>query len=91
KEEALQILREELAKFRKLSYAELSSKIGNQGCWGVQGDSGVAYQIEVDIFWGASPKEGGNLRVQALLDAGGLTSIKPLVMDFIITPAGKFL
>ena len=92
KDEARQILSAELRKFREATYAELITKLGNQGCWEIVGPSGSAYQIEVDILWDDPRAKSGNIRVIGSVDDGGLiSSFKPLSEDFIMTPDGQFI
>jgi len=87
-EEARLVLRAHLGQCRRRSYAELSSKLGNQGCDHVLGPSGAKYQIEVDIVWDSVP--GRDLRIIASIDDGrGWRSISPLTKSFLMSPDGS--
>jgi len=86
-EEARSVLRAHLDPYRRRSYAELSAKLGNQGCDEVTGPSGAAYQIEVDVMWDGAP--GQDLRVIGAIDDGrGWRSISPLTESFLMSPDG---
>ncbi len=89
KQEAQQLLAARLADYRKLSYDQLVSKIGNDDYLEVIGESGTEYQIEVQFMWDSKP--GGDLRVMAGTDDGGLRAFCPLCQDFIMSPDGRFV
>ena len=48
------------------------------------GASGSAYQLEVDVFWDDKP--GGQIRVAAGVDDGGLRAFFPVAHDFLVPP-----
>jgi hypothetical protein len=92
KAEARVILESELGKYRYLSYQELSGLIDSPRNFQVLGPTGCEYQLEVQAFWDQPRKPGGDLRIIASIDDGGLLSaLIPLTQDFIITPEGKFV
>ena len=49
REEALSLLNAKLDKYRRMSYAELSAKIGHEEFPEVVGPSGTEYQIEIQV------------------------------------------
>ncbi len=88
--EARTVLTQHLAKYRSRPYAELLTMIGKTDCVEVDGPSGQAYQIEVNIVWDS--KACGNVRVFAAIDDGGLrTAIAPLCADFIKSSDGSLV
>ena len=89
KAEARQLLTEKLGEYRKLSFVQLVAKIDREDHFEILGASGTAYQIEVQCFWDDKP--GGDLRVMATIDDGGLLSFVPLCQDFILSPEGRFV
>ncbi len=89
KTEALAVLSNEMAQYRKRSYGELSGLIGQVDAHEVKAASGVAYQIEIQVYWDS--KKGGDLRVLGAVDDGGWRAFAPLTDDFILTPKGEFI
>jgi len=89
KQEARQLLAKELSGWRSHSYDQLVSCLDQIVTKEVGGESGAAYQIEIQVFWDAQP--GGNLRVVGGIDDGGWSAFKPLNDDFIMTPDGSFV
>jgi hypothetical protein len=89
KTEALALLEGHLNSWRNRPYSELASLIGSQTCSELVGASGAVYQVEVEAFWDA--KRGGNIRVLAAIDDGGIRALKPLSSDFIMAPDGRFV
>jgi hypothetical protein len=90
KKEARQILSEEIAKLRKLSYGELrESLLRESETFEVVGASGTRYQVETEAFWDSGAE--GPLRVLALIDDGGWRSFAPMSESFIVAPDGSFV
>jgi hypothetical protein len=90
KEEAKEILKIELEKFREKSYQELKNDLGKPITYGIKTPNGVEYQVEIEIFWDDKPDN--NLRVMGAIDDGGfLSSIHPISDSFIISPSGNFI
>lgn len=90
KQEANALLSDKLAEYRRLSYADLVDKIGDNDCLEVTGPTGVEYQIEVQFMWDGKPN--GDVRVMGGIDDGSLRAfVLPLCEDFIVTPDGCFL
>ncbi len=92
KTEALKILHSELIKLRIKSYDEMTAMIGKTMIYESIGPTGIQYQIDVQVFWDDPRQPEGNIRVLASIDDGGfISSIKPLSMDFIMSPNGDFI
>jgi hypothetical protein len=89
KQEALELLADKLAEYRRLSYADLVAKLGDVDCFEVTGQAGAEYQIEIQFYWDG--KADGDLRVMGGIDDGGWRAFAPLCDDFIISPDGRFI
>jgi hypothetical protein len=90
REEALVILKEQIARLRELQYNELLEFLDNAISIEVVGSSGTHYQIEMEAIWDREPKS--DLRVVVSIDDGSLLrSTFPLVDDFIVLPDGTFV
>ena len=88
KVEARQLLEEFLQELKARSFLELQELLSNPVCIERQGPSGVIYQIEYEAVWDDKP--GGDLRVIASIDDGGLLSaILPVTSGFLVTPIGE--
>lgn len=66
REEALGLLNAKLDDYRKMSYADLATRIGDEEVVEVTGVSGTEYQIEVNVTWDQKPN--GDLRVMGTID-----------------------
>ena len=85
REEALSLLDAHLDQYRKLSYAELSTKVGYEEFPEVVGPSGTEYQIEIQIRWDHKP--GDDVRVMGTIDDGTFRGgFKPVCSDLIVKP-----
>mgnify|MGYP001814266335 FL=1 len=83
REEALSLLDAHLDRYRELSYAELSAKIGDEEFPEVVGASGAEYQMEIQIRWDHKP--GGDVRVMGTIDDGTFRgAFKPVCSDIIV-------
>src|SRR5262245_3544549 len=89
RKEAGALLLEQLAAYRARPYADLIAAIGQVGSVEIAGPSGRPYQVEVNVLWDDRP--GGNVRVLASIDDGGLRSFAPLTDSFIKAPNGSFV
>ncbi|MDI6812193.1 MAG: hypothetical protein QME75_13555 [Deltaproteobacteria bacterium] len=88
KAEAGVLLEEFLQELKARSYRELQEFIRNPVCFERTGPSGAVYQIEYEAVWDAEP--GGDLRIIASIDDGGLLSaMMPVSSGFIVTPQEK--
>jgi hypothetical protein len=88
--EATQLLLAELRPIRERSYIELCRLVDSAPApMERRGASGAVYQLEVQVFWDSS--RGGPVRVLGSIDDGGVRSLKPLPLDFIMAPDGSFL
>jgi hypothetical protein len=87
KQEASELLQNELAGLRQKPYDELVELIGNSQAYELTGSSGINYQFELDVFWDDPRKPGGNLRVMLSIDDGRFpAAFLPLTNDFILEP-----
>jgi len=89
KAEAKSILTKELAKFASLPFGQLAASINRTEVKNVRGESGVNYQIEVNVLWDSKPDR--NLRIIASIDDGGWRGFLPLTDSLIIKPDGTRL
>ncbi|HEY7713523.1 MAG TPA: hypothetical protein VIE90_03410 [Candidatus Binatia bacterium] len=89
KAEASRILAEELARYRRESYASLQRLLKEVDAYEITGPSGTNYQIEIQAVW--DDQTSGNLRVIGGIDDGGLRAYLPLTDDFILSPAGELI
>jgi hypothetical protein len=83
------LLRSYLDEYRTRSYQDIEGMLGSVRTDEVRGLSGTVYQLEVEVF--EDEPTGGNLRVRAAIDGGGITAFCPLIEDFIIAPDGTFV
>jgi hypothetical protein len=91
KTEALALLAQELASYRKRAYDDLVKLVGSNFAFEVRGPSGAEYQVEIDVMWD-SPRHKINVLVIGAIDDGRLPgAISPLCKSFILTPDGRFL
>ena len=89
KQEALQMLREHLSRYRERPYAELVELQDSQEVCEVTAESGVKYNLEFQAFIDEPSKR--TLRVLGSIDDGGIRAFIPLSEDFIIAPDGSFI
>ena len=89
KQEARELLREQLGTYRRLPYAALASRIGAEENLEVVGRSGIRYQIEILFMWDSVA--WGNVRVNGAVDDGGFRSFVPLCAEFLMAPDGTFV
>jgi len=89
KEKALAVLAVQLGRYRRRSYAALRALIGEIEAYEIETPDGLAYQIEIQVFWDDKP--GGDIRVGGAVDDGGWRAYAPLTDDFIISPDGSFV
>ena len=89
--EALEVLSEEMERYRKRSYEELKTLIGEVDAYETKSGSGTAYNLEIQVFWEAN-KAGGDLRVIGSIDDGRWPFFSRLWGDdFILTAEGEFI
>lgn len=101
KVEALEVLRSELGRWRRLPWSVLKEQIERSGPTGrprsqsysetveIRGASGTPYQVQIQLFWDAEPNDV--VRVLGAVDDGGLRSFMPLTDDFLMRPDGSLL
>jgi hypothetical protein len=87
--EARGILRAHLDEWRRRTYAELRSEVGESRQLQTTGQSGTQYQVDVQVRWDDKPN--GDIRVFGGIDDGGWRAFAPLTEDFILGPGGKFV
>lgn len=84
KKEAKYLLQKTIEQFMQCSYKELQASMGNTHTFQVDGESGVQYQIEIEVFWDG--KIGQDIRVAGAIDDGGWQAFLPLSDSFIVRP-----
>ncbi len=84
--EAIKVVRQELAKYRSRPYVELSSLVDTHlPTLVVKGPSGTEYQVAIKIRW--EGKRGGDIRISGFIDDfGWWRTFVPLNEDFITGP-----
>jgi hypothetical protein len=89
KQEARQILNDEIVKLRTRSYEDLrDSLLAESQEFEVVGASGVRYQVDTFAHWDG--RKDGDLRVFVAVDDGGWRSFAPLSESFIVAADGSF-
>jgi hypothetical protein len=89
KQEAQGLLIECLAGYRNYSYDDLQTRLGEIDTCQVIGESGIQYQVEIQVFW--DDKLQQNIRVIGAIDDGGWRAFLPLADSFIMAPDGSFV
>ena len=89
KTEARLVLQQQVARYRKLSQADLLHLLEATEAFECSSPSGAVYQIEVEAMWDNESKR--ELRVMACIDDGGWRALRPLCDDFIIREDGSFV
>ena len=80
----------ELQRLRASSYRELANSVGRVETKEVIGEDGIAYQLEMQIFWDG--KKGTDIRGMVSCDDGrGWRAFVPLTDDFIVRSDGNFV
>lgn len=87
--EAKSLLANELRMLAGRSFDELVSMIGQDAVKTVIGESGVNYQIELNVFWDSKP--GENLHLIGSIDDGGWRAFLPLTESLIMKPDGTLV
>ena len=87
--EASRLLTKWLAGFRAEPYDSLVSRVGRDPVGATVPGAAGTYQVEAQCFWDA--EAGGNVRVVASIDDGGIRAFAPLTDDFIKSPNGAFV
>jgi hypothetical protein len=89
--EAKAVAAAHLATFRQRSYDELTPLIAQPAVTTeIAGPSGVTYRVQIIAVWDGH--EGGDVRIKAVVDAGGWSWFAPLSADsFIMDPSGAFV
>lgn len=85
--EARRLLDEHLDRVVRRGRDALAAGLGDVEAVEVSGPSGIHWQIETEVLWDG--EEGGDLRVVASIDDGGLPrSIVPITQDRVVGPGG---
>ena len=88
--EAIEILIEELDKYREKPYSELKTLVSEKPIGKeVRTYNDADYNVEVVINW--NEEEDGDIRVLAYIEDGEMRSFIPLSNQFIKTPEDTFL
>jgi hypothetical protein len=87
--EAQRVLKARLAKLRALSYRELVARVDSVLNEEIARDGERSWQLEFEVLWDDEPE--GNVRVNAMIDDGGLRSFVPLTASFVKAPSGEFV
>jgi hypothetical protein len=91
KDEARLVALQQLNRYRARTHAELQKIVGEPEGFDAAGPSGKIYAVEIDAVWDDS-REGGDLRVMAMVDDGGSRVFTfPVTEDFIMRPDGTFV
>ncbi|MEK9630081.1 MAG: hypothetical protein VW455_13810 [Nitrospinota bacterium] len=90
KQEAIDLLENELEFFRSFSHQDLKKNVDQEPITKeVTSKDGKKYQIEICTHWDDNPQ--GNIRVIGAIDDGGLRAFFPLSRDFIKSPKNEFI
>ena len=89
KDEAKSLLSQELARYRDLPYSGLFSLIDHSENFERTAQSGVIYQIEIQVFVDDVSRQ--TLRVMGSIDDGGWRAFAPLSDSFILSPDGSYV
>ena len=90
---ARSIVSTQLAAYRAKSFQELSLLVGDDDhpAGEVQGDDGLTYWLEIEVFCDNPDSSGQVLRVRASICGGGVDYQAPLCDDFLIAADGTFV
>jgi hypothetical protein len=88
--EALQLLQEEMDRWRSESWAELADRVSSDvSAFARSAPSGREYQLEIQCVWDDRP--GGSVRVIGSIDDGGWRAFVPLTVSFAKSADGSFV
>ena len=82
RDKAFEVLDDILDDHRKMSYSELSAKIGHEESMTIVSSSGDEYQIDIEIRWDDEP--GGHVQVMGSIDDGILRDTCTMVTNHLI-------
>ncbi|WP_157746984.1 hypothetical protein [Micromonospora rifamycinica] len=85
--EATRIAESVISELRSRSYEELVKLSVDSERNAIRGSDGIVYNV---VAFGIAEPEGV-LRVAAAVDNGGLSSLKPLVREFLMQPDGSIM
>ena len=84
RKEAATVLDECLGKYRNKAYSELVPAIGSLQTFEAGETDRATYQVEVQVFWDDKP--GGDIRIIASIDDGGIRAFFPLTKSLVVSP-----
>jgi hypothetical protein len=88
-DKAKAVLADQLIQYRTKPYEELKAMIGQVEAYDISSPDGLAYQIEIQVFWDDKPN--GDIRVAGAIDDFGWRVYVPLTDSFIVAPDGTFV
>jgi hypothetical protein len=89
KAEAMLILSRELRAFVARPNIKLVELISRPEVKSISTESGVNYQIELNVFWDSQPEK--DLRIMGSIDDGGWRAFLPLTESLIMKPDGTLI
>jgi hypothetical protein len=87
--EAKAILSKELRAFATRPYDKLVELISHPEVKNIVNESGINYQIELNVFWDSLPEK--DLRIMGSIDDGGWRAFLPLTESLIMKPDGTLI
>ncbi|HEX9274285.1 MAG TPA: hypothetical protein VGA01_18975 [Candidatus Binatia bacterium] len=75
--------------FAARPYNKLVELISRLEVKNILSESGVSYQIELNIFWDSVPEK--KLRIMGSIDDGGWRAFVPLIESLIMKPDGTLI
>ena len=87
--DAKKLAERELEGYRKLSYQEIVSKIGEPEIFERIDDEGEPYRVEIEFFYHSA--DMNDIRVSAAVSYSFWTDLVAVSSDFIIAPDGTFV
>lgn len=82
--EASEVLGQHLDRLQALGFDALARRIGDLEVLTQPGQSGVEYQLELDVRW--DRERGGVIRIFGSMDDGGLEAFLPLTDSRLVSP-----
>jgi hypothetical protein len=75
--------------FASRPYIKLVELISRPEVKSISTESGVNYQIELNVFWDSQPEK--DLRIMGSIDDGGWRAFLPLTESLIMKPDGTLI
>jgi hypothetical protein len=86
---AYDFINQELTLLRRQPYVDLVAKIGKAEHKEFVAHDGNRYQLETEVFWDS--RRGGDIRVTACADGGGVSAVVTLCEAFVMDPDGTIV